>query len=72
MDEATSFARDMSSKAFHALRFIREAVYKGMEMPLEQALRMEGDLYLLLFTTEDRTEGIKAFREKRKADFKGK
>jgi 1,4-dihydroxy-2-naphthoyl-CoA synthase len=34
-------------------------------------LRMELDLYLLLFTTSDRTEGITAFKEKRSPEFRG-
>jgi enoyl-CoA hydratase/carnithine racemase len=70
--ETRRIAREMASHAPIALRFIREAVHKGMDMSLEQALRMEGDLYLLLFATEDRVEGVKAFREKRKAIFKGR
>ena len=41
-------------------------------MPLEQALRFETDLTIILQSTEDRTEGVKAFLEKRKAKFKGK
>jgi len=71
MDETKKLAQEMASKAPISLRFIREAIYKGLDLPLEHALRMEGDLYLLLFTTEDRSEGIKAFREKRKPIFKG-
>jgi len=65
-------AKEMASKGPIALRYTKEAVYKGMDMTLEQGLRLEADLYLLIHTTKDRTEGIQAFREKRKPKFEGK
>ena len=54
-----------------AVRYAKEAVRRGLEMPLEQALRYETDLTIILQTTEDRTEGVSAFLEKRKPKFKG-
>lgn len=69
--EAREWARTLSSKAPIALRFAKEAVYKGMDLTLEQGLRLEADLYFLLHTTRDRTEGIRAFLEKRQPEFKG-
>ena len=54
-----------------ALRYAKEAVNKGMDISLEQGLRLEADLYFLIQTTEDRMEGIKAFKEKRPPRFKG-
>ena len=62
----------MASSSQLALNFIKEAVRKGSDLTLEQGLRLESDLYLLLQTTEDRVEGIKAFLEKRPPNFKGK
>ncbi|MFC2010241.1 enoyl-CoA hydratase/isomerase family protein [Chloroflexota bacterium] len=69
--EVEALAQNMAEKAPISLRFVKEAVNKGMDLTMEQGLRLEADLYLLLQTTADRTEGIKAFLEKRKPDFKG-
>lgn len=55
-----------------AVGYAKEAIARGIEMPLEQALRYETDLTLLLQTTEDRAEGVRAFLDKRKPEFKGK
>ena len=70
--EAEALAQTIAAKGPIALRFIKEAVNKGLDLTLEQGLRLEADLYFLLHTTADRTEGIKAFLEKRPPKFKGK
>ena len=70
--EAEALARTIAAKGPIALRFIKEAVNKGLDLTLEQGLRLEADLYFLLHTTADRTEGIAAFLEKRPPKFKGK
>jgi enoyl-CoA hydratase len=67
-----SVAEEMASKAPIALQYVKEAVYGGMELTLEQGLRLEADLYLLLHTTTDREKGIRAFREKKVPTFEGK
>jgi enoyl-CoA hydratase/carnithine racemase len=72
MPTVMGMAREMASKGSIALRYTKEAVYQGMDLTLEQGLRLEADLYLLIHTTKDRTEGIKAFREKRVPRFEGK
>ena len=72
MTTAMEIAQTMASKGPIALRYAKEAIHKGMDLTLEQGLRLEADLYFLLHTTKDRTEGIKAFREKRKPEFEGR
>jgi enoyl-CoA hydratase/carnithine racemase len=69
---AMDMAKEMASKGPVALRYAKEAIYKGMDVTLEQGLRLEADLYLLLHTTRDRTEGINAFRKKRTPKFEGR
>ena len=70
--EAETLAQNIASKAPISLRYVKEAVNKGMDLTLEQGLRLEADLYFLLHTTADRMEGIRAFLEKRPPKFKGK
>lgn len=55
-----------------ALRYIKEAIYKGSEMSLEQGLRYESDLQSMVMLTEDAKEGPRAFVEKRPANWKGR
>jgi enoyl-CoA hydratase/carnithine racemase len=65
-------AREMASRGPIALRYAKEAIHKGMDLTLEQGLRLEADLYLLIHTTRDRTEGITFFREKKIPRFEGR
>ena len=55
-----------------SIRYIKEAILKGVELPLEQGLRLEADLSALIGTTEDSKEGPRAFAEKREPVWKGK
>jgi enoyl-CoA hydratase len=71
-EETRKMAETIAARGPLALRYLKEAVNKGMDMTLEQGLRLEADLYFLLHTTSDRTEGITAFREKRKPQFREK
>jgi enoyl-CoA hydratase len=69
--ETEEITKKLISRAPIAVRYAKEAVNKGLDMTLAQGLRLEADLSFLLQTTKDRTEGIKAFLEKKKAQFKG-
>ena len=71
VSSATEMADAMSSKSPLSLSYAKEALYSGGDLTLDQGLKMELDLYLLLFSTADRTEGITAFKEKRKPRFEG-
>ncbi len=70
--EVEKLAETIAAKGPVALRYLKEAVNKGLDMTLEQGLRLEADLYFLLHTTADRTEGIKSFLEKRPPKYEGK
>jgi len=69
---AQDMAQKIASRGPIALKYAKEAIYKGMDLTLEQGLRLEADLYLLLHTTRDRAEGIQAFRKNRVPEFEGK
>jgi enoyl-CoA hydratase/carnithine racemase len=71
LSSAQALARTLAEKAPVALRYAKEAVVKGLGVPLEDGLRLENDLATLLRTTDDRIEGAKAFLEKRKPRFTG-
>ncbi|HEX3177723.1 MAG TPA: enoyl-CoA hydratase-related protein [Methylomirabilota bacterium] len=72
LEVARELARTIAAKAPTALRYAKEAVVKGLELPLADGLRLEGDLSALLRTTEDRVEGAKAFLEKRAPRWTGR
>jgi enoyl-CoA hydratase/carnithine racemase len=70
--EVPKLAEIIAAKGPIALRYLKEAINKGLDLTLEQGLRLEADLYFLLHTTADRTEGIRSYLEKRKPEYKGK
>jgi enoyl-CoA hydratase len=70
-DEVEEVARNIASRGPIALRYCKEAMNKGLDLTLEQGLRLEADLYFLIQTTADRMEGINAFLEKRSPEFRG-
>lgn len=70
--EVEALVQNLVTKAPIALEYLKETVNKGLDLTMEQGLRLEADLYYLLQTTQDRTEGVTAFLQKRTPEFKGK
>jgi enoyl-CoA hydratase len=65
-------ATRIAEKGPLAVRYAKEAVKLASRSNLDEGLRREVDLFALCFSTEDKDEGVKAFLEKRKPEFKGK
>jgi len=65
-------ANKIAEKAPIALQLAKEAVKFASRSNLDEGLRREVDLFAICFSTEDKQEGVAAFLEKRKPDFKGK
>lgn len=55
-----------------ALKLIKEAVRASAEMPLSAGLELERELFITAFASEDSAEGVRAFREKREPEFRGR
>lgn len=72
LTEAIKLAKTVAAQAPIAIRLAKEAVKAAFETPLEEGLEIERKNFYLLFATEDMREGMQAFIEKRKAEFKGK
>lgn len=72
LEEAKKLAREIAAKPPIAVRLAKEAVNKAFEMSLSEGVDYERKLFYLLFATEDQREGMTAFIEKRKAEWKGK
>jgi enoyl-CoA hydratase len=72
LDEAKRVARAIAEKAPVATRLAKEAVDRSFESPLTLGLEYERRLLALAFASADAKEGLNAFLEKRKPDFKGR
>src|SRR5215207_6216383 len=65
-------AARIASKSPVALRMAKEAVKTASRSNLDEGLRREVDLFAICFSSEDKDEGVRAFLEKRKPEFKGR
>ena len=66
------YAQKIANSATYAASNIKLSIMNGKEMPLNVAIRYEGELQNLLFRSHDAQEGLSAFIEKRQADWNGK
>jgi len=70
MDEAKKMVEVIKSKSPYAVALVKQAVNRGFKMELRDGIMYERDLFALSFSSPDAEEGIKAFVEKRKAEFR--
>jgi enoyl-CoA hydratase len=72
METARKLAGRIASRGPVAVRYAMESVHRGMEISFNEGCHLEAGLFGLLAATEDMKEGMTAFLEKRKAEFKGR
>lgn len=72
LDEAIELAKEISTKPTIAVQLAKESVLKSFDLTIEAGLEFERKNFYLLFASEDKFEGMKAFVEKRKPEWKGK
>ena len=72
LSEAMKLAQTIVAQAPIAIRLAKESVLAAFETSLEEGLAVERKNFCLLFATEDKREGMRAFMEKRKAAFQGR
>lgn len=71
MEETMKFAAEIANQAPLSIRLIKESVLKAVDVSLDEGMHFERKNFYLLFSTEDQKEGMRAFQEKRKPNFKG-
>jgi enoyl-CoA hydratase len=72
MEETLKFASTIAKQAPIAVKLIKESILKAVDYPLYEGMQYERKNFYMLFATEDQKEGMRAFKEKRKPEFKGK
>lgn len=74
LEQVLAYAKQFTApnRAAKAVGHIKRSVQTGAELPLGEALAVERELQQLLFQSEDATEGLAAYEEKRDPEFKGK
>ncbi|AJA47198.1 3-hydroxybutyryl-CoA dehydratase [Clostridium pasteurianum DSM 525 = ATCC 6013] len=69
--KSQEFAEKVMTKSPWGVKLAKACINNGLDVDLEAGLKYEANSFGLCFSTEDQKEGMKAFLEKRKADFKG-
>ncbi|WP_420842707.1 enoyl-CoA hydratase/isomerase family protein [Fervidibacillus albus] len=72
MEETMKWAEKIAAQPPLSIRFIKEAVYKAIDRPLDEGMHFERKNFSLLFASNDQKEGMQAFLEKRNPKFMGK
>jgi enoyl-CoA hydratase len=72
LDRALALAESIASKSPVAVAAAKEATRAALSLPLDDGLKLETALFQVCFASADRTEGVRAFLEKRSAQFTGK
>ena len=72
LEETLAFARDMATKAVIGIGCAKKAIYQGFNKDLQDGVKIECDAFKEAFASDDASEGLKAFVEKRAAKFQGK
>ncbi len=72
MDTAMAMAKEIASKAPLAVRYAKEAINRALDVDIDTGNSIEAGYFGLCFATEDQKNGMKAFLNKEKAEFKGK
>jgi enoyl-CoA hydratase/carnithine racemase len=72
MDRAKELLRKVTKNGPLAVKMVLESIYRGLDSTLLEATGVESSLFGLLASTEDVKEGMTAFLEKRRPEFKGR
>ncbi|MBT9165914.1 MAG: Short-chain-enoyl-CoA hydratase [Chloroflexi bacterium] len=72
LEAAKNMARKIAAKGQVAVRLTKSAVNQGLELDAARAMAYEAEVFALAFASVDQREGMSAFLEKRKPEFKGR
>jgi enoyl-CoA hydratase/carnithine racemase len=72
LEHAGALAQRYASAPTAAIGLAKEAINRGLGMPLADGLALEAELFRKVFDTADAAEGLAAFLDKRAADFSGR
>ncbi len=71
LEKGRELARTICANAPLSVMFTKAVIDRGIDLPLAEGMAAEGDVSFMLYFTQDRNEGLAAFREKRAPQFRG-